>query len=71
MTDQKKPEIIDEEDLDAVQGAAGKARFDEISVMKQVDNTSTSQGDGFGSWCTGTLNLKQPGTRMEEENPDE
>ena len=71
MTDQKKPEIIDEEDLDAVQGAAGKARFAEFSVMKPVDNTSTSQGDGFGSWGTTSTFLMQPGTNMEVVNEDE
>ena len=71
MTDQKKPEIIDEEDLDAVQGAAGKARFAEFSVMKQVDNTSTSQGDGFITMGAETTTLKQPRTNMEVVNEDE
>lgn len=59
MTDQKKPEALADDDLDTVQGAAGKARFVEFQAMKQVDTTSTSQGDGFASWGTGTMSLKE------------
>ena len=64
MTDQKKPEALADEELEGAQGG----------LLGTIMGTQAPQqpGAGVGSLGTSTtFSLKQPTTRMEEENPDE
>ena len=50
MTDHKKPETIADENLETMYGGssgAGKARLRDLSLVKYVDTTEVTQGDGF------------------------
>ncbi|MEL6476075.1 MAG: hypothetical protein AAFR17_02005 [Pseudomonadota bacterium] len=66
MTDKDKIEEVSDGELDQAQGGFASWVTGTLSAKAEP-----GKGDGFGSWGTGTMSLKQPTTRMEEENPDE
>jgi hypothetical protein len=65
MTDQKKPEELKDDDLDAAQG--GFIAFGEESTGLKRKRKQ----DGFISYGEPVGTLKQPGTNMEVVNEDE
>ena len=66
MTDQKKPETVEDDDLDTAQGG-----FATWGTTTSHVKAKQKQGDGFGTWGTTTTHLKQPGKNMEVVNEDE
>ena len=68
MTDQKKPETIEDEALESVQGGFGTWATTSTTGV----TTKAKPGDGFGTWGTATTTgIQQPGANMEVVNEDE
>ena len=66
MTDQKKPEVLADDELETATGGFG-SWGEPVGTF----DGQRKKANGFGSWGTTGSTLKQPGTNMDAVNEDE